>query len=53
MLRRAHGPEGMPVADPRMSYGQVRATAHLLPPGVRYRWRILRRYALVWQKPAR
>jgi hypothetical protein len=25
VLRRVHGPEGMPAADPQMSYGQVRA----------------------------
>ncbi|MFE9408107.1 class I SAM-dependent methyltransferase [Streptomyces sp. NPDC006704] len=50
-LRRARGPRGMPVADPQMSYGQVRAAARLLLPGVRYRRRVLRRYALTWEKP--
>lgn len=36
VLRRARGPQGMPVADPQMSYGQVRAAARRLLPGVRY-----------------
>ncbi|MGW1024867.1 class I SAM-dependent methyltransferase [Streptomyces sp. NPDC002577] len=52
VLRRARGPEGMPVADPQMSYGQVRAAAKRLLPGVRYRRHVLRRYSLSWQKPA-
>ena len=30
VLRRARGPEGMPVARPQMSYGQVRAAAQRL-----------------------
>ncbi|NUP39748.1 MAG: class I SAM-dependent methyltransferase [Streptomyces sp.] len=53
VLRHAHGPEGMPVADPQMSYGQVRAAAGRLLPGVRYRRHVLRRYSLTWEKPAR
>ncbi|TPQ23754.1 class I SAM-dependent methyltransferase [Streptomyces sporangiiformans] len=52
-LRRAHGPEGMPIADPQMSYGQVRAAARHLLPGVRYRRHVLRRYSLTWESPAR
>lgn len=52
-LRRAHGPQGMPVAPPRMSYGQVRDTARRLLPGVRYRRHVLRRYSLTWRKPGR
>ncbi|MFF8609670.1 class I SAM-dependent methyltransferase [Streptomyces sp. NPDC015346] len=51
VLRRAGGPEGMPVADPRMSYGQVRAAARHLLPGMRYRRHVLRRYSLTWKKP--
>ncbi|OPG08399.1 bifunctional 2-polyprenyl-6-hydroxyphenol methylase/3-demethylubiquinol 3-O-methyltransferase UbiG [Microbispora sp. GKU 823] len=51
LLRRARGPEGMPVAEPRMSYGQVRAAARRLLPGVRYRRHVLRRYSLTWTKP--
>ncbi|MFB7336921.1 class I SAM-dependent methyltransferase [Streptomyces adustus] len=53
VLRRAGGPQGMPVADPQMSYGQVRAVARRLLPGVRYRRHVLRRYSLTWEKPAR
>ncbi|WP_155358586.1 class I SAM-dependent methyltransferase [Acrocarpospora macrocephala] len=53
VLRRAHGPEGMPIADPQMSYGQVRAAARRLLPGMRYRRHVLRRYSLTWGKPAR
>ncbi|WP_432932152.1 class I SAM-dependent methyltransferase [Microbispora sp. CA-135349] len=53
VLRRARGPEGMPVAEPRMSYGQVRAAARRLLPGVRYRRHVLRRYSLTWTKPGR
>lgn len=49
--RRARGPQGMPVADPKMSYGQVRAAARRLLPGVRYRRHVLRRYSLTWDKP--
>lgn len=52
LLRRARGPQGMPVADPQMSYGQVRAAARRLLPGVRYRRHVLRRYSLTWEKPA-
>ncbi|WP_169978808.1 bifunctional 2-polyprenyl-6-hydroxyphenol methylase/3-demethylubiquinol 3-O-methyltransferase UbiG [Microbispora sp. H10836] len=51
VLRRAREPEGMPVADPRMSYGQVRAAARRSLPGVRYRRHVLRRYSLTWTKP--
>lgn len=53
VLRSARGPQGMPVAAPQMSYGQVRATARRLLPGVRYRRHVLRRYSLTWEKPAR
>lgn len=51
-VRRAHGPEGMPVMQPRMSYREVRTAAQRLLPGVRYRRHVLRRYSLTWQKPA-
>ncbi|MFI0367865.1 class I SAM-dependent methyltransferase [Actinomadura sp. 1N219] len=53
VLRRAHGPDGMPVADPQMSYGQVRDAARRLLPGMRYRRHLLRRYSLTWDKPSR
>ncbi|MER7753926.1 class I SAM-dependent methyltransferase [Kitasatospora sp. NPDC097643] len=51
VLRRAGGPEGMPVAEARMSYAEVRAAARRLLPGVRYRRHVLRRYSLTWVKP--
>ncbi|MFD5555029.1 class I SAM-dependent methyltransferase [Streptomyces sp. NPDC127068] len=51
VLRRAGGPEGVPVAVPGMGYGQVRAGARRLLPGVRYRRHVLRRYSLTWRKP--
>ncbi|MGW7296956.1 MULTISPECIES: class I SAM-dependent methyltransferase [unclassified Streptomyces] len=52
VLRRARDPHGMPVADPQMSYGQVRTAAQRLLPGVRYHRHVLRRYSLTWHKPA-
>ncbi|SFO81274.1 class I SAM-dependent methyltransferase [Amycolatopsis rubida] len=51
-VRRAHGPEGMPTVQPRMSYREVRTAARRLLPGVRYRRHVLRRYSLTWQKPS-
>ncbi|MUN36622.1 MULTISPECIES: class I SAM-dependent methyltransferase [Actinomadura] len=53
VLRRAHGPDGMPVANPQMSYGQVRTAARRLLPGSRYQRHILYRYSLTWEKPVR
>ncbi|MFD4724043.1 class I SAM-dependent methyltransferase [Streptomyces seoulensis] len=50
-VRRAGTPEGMPVADAEMSYGEVRRAARELLPGVRYRRHVLRRYSLTWRKP--
>lgn len=52
-VRRARSPQGMPVCRPQLSYGEVRAAARRLLPGVRYRWHVLRRYTLAWEKPAR
>ncbi|MEU9606622.1 class I SAM-dependent methyltransferase [Streptomyces sp. NPDC048057] len=51
VVRRAGGPQGMPATDPQMGYGQVRAEARRLLPGVRYRRHVLRRYSLTWTKP--
>ncbi|WP_020660883.1 class I SAM-dependent methyltransferase [Amycolatopsis benzoatilytica] len=51
VLRRASGPEGMPVAPPRLSYRQVRTAAREVLPGLRYRHHVLRRYSIVWRKP--
>ncbi|QBJ93359.1 class I SAM-dependent methyltransferase [Streptomyces seoulensis] len=50
-VRRATTPEGMPVADAEMSYGEVRRAARDMLPGVRYRRHVLRRYSLIWRKP--
>ncbi|GGL03056.1 class I SAM-dependent methyltransferase [Streptomyces flaveus] len=52
VLRRANDPGGMPTADPQMSYGQARAEAQRLLPGMHYRRHVLRRYSLTWEKPA-
>lgn len=51
LVRRAQSPEGMPVRDPQLSYGQIRATARQLLPGMRYRRHVLRRYSVIWRKP--
>jgi ubiquinone/menaquinone biosynthesis C-methylase UbiE len=46
------GSSGAPVKDPDMTWGQVRATASTLLPGVRYRRHLLWRYSLLWSKPS-
>ncbi|WP_181787884.1 class I SAM-dependent methyltransferase [Streptomyces phytophilus] len=51
LLRRASFPPGMPFISPHMSYGEVRAEARRVLPGVRYRRHVLRRYSLTWQAP--
>ncbi|MFF9896426.1 class I SAM-dependent methyltransferase [Streptomyces longispororuber] len=51
LVRRARTPDGMPLAAPPLSYGQVRAAARRILPGVRYRRHVLRRYSLTWRKP--
>ncbi|MFG2353882.1 methyltransferase domain-containing protein [Streptomyces sp. NPDC048521] len=45
------GPAGMPVEDPPMHWGEVRAAARRLLPGCRFRRRLLWRYTVVWDKP--
>ena len=45
------GNSGAPIKDPDMTWGQVRATAKTLLPGVRYRRHLLWRYSLLWRKP--
>jgi ubiquinone/menaquinone biosynthesis C-methylase UbiE len=45
------GNSGAPVKDPDMTWGQVRATASTVLPGVRYRRHLLWRYSLLWHKP--
>lgn len=51
VVRRATFPAGMPFVSPHMSYGEVRAQARRVLPGVRYRRRVLRRYSLTWHAP--
>ncbi|MEO3849063.1 class I SAM-dependent methyltransferase [Streptomyces sp. B8F3] len=51
VLRRASFPAGMPFISPHMSYGEVRAEARRVLPGVRYRRHVLRRYSLTWHAP--
>lgn len=51
LVRRASFPAGMPFISPHMSYGEVRAEARRVLPGVRYRRHVLRRYSLTWQAP--
>jgi ubiquinone/menaquinone biosynthesis C-methylase UbiE len=45
------GNSGAPIKDPDMTWGQVRATAKTLLPGVRYRRHLLWRYSLLLRKP--
>jgi ubiquinone/menaquinone biosynthesis C-methylase UbiE len=45
------GNSGAPIKDPDLTWGQVRATANTLLPGVRYRRQLLWRYSLLWRKP--
>jgi SAM-dependent methyltransferase len=54
ILARRHGksdPPGVPIAEPEMSWGQVRRQALRLLPGATYRRRLLWRYSIVWQRP--
>lgn len=45
------GPEGMPLAEPDMSWSELRGAARRALPGGRFRRRLLWRYSLVWEKP--
>jgi ubiquinone/menaquinone biosynthesis C-methylase UbiE len=45
------GSSGAPVKDPDMTWGQVRAIANTVLPGVRSRRHLLWRYSLRWHKP--
>jgi ubiquinone/menaquinone biosynthesis C-methylase UbiE len=49
--READGP-AQPIADPSMSWEEVRVTALRMLPGVRYRKHVLFRYSLMWRKPS-
>jgi SAM-dependent methyltransferase len=42
---------GAPVADPTMTYGQVRRAVRDLLPGARFRRHALFRYSVIWRKP--
>ncbi|QVQ51945.1 class I SAM-dependent methyltransferase [Spiractinospora alimapuensis] len=44
-------PEGMPIMDGDISWGEVRRIATRELPGVRYRRHLLWRYSLLWDKP--
>jgi SAM-dependent methyltransferase len=55
ILKSRHGqgrPDGIPVAAPGMTWGQVHSAARRLLPGARYRRHLLWRYSLVWTKPS-
>ena len=43
---------GAPMKDPEHSYGEVRAAARSILPGVRWRRHLYWRYSLVWHAPA-
>ena len=49
---RGHWEHGAPVRDPEHSYGDVRAAARSILPGVQWRRRLYWRYSLVWRSPA-
>ena len=51
LVRGEGAPDGMPVKEPAMGWGEVRAAAREVLPGVRYRRHLLWRYSLVWTKP--
>jgi ubiquinone/menaquinone biosynthesis C-methylase UbiE len=51
ITRRKGSPDGMPIADPDLSWRGVRATASRVLPGTRYRRHLLWRYSLLWRKP--
>lgn len=50
-LRRGWWETGAPLANPFMSYAEVRRTAQAILPEAAVRRRLLFRYSLVWTKP--
>jgi SAM-dependent methyltransferase len=44
-------PEGMPVHDPGLGWGETRALARRVLPGARFRRRLYFRYSLRWTNP--
>ena len=49
---RGHWEHGAPVRDPEQTYGEVRAAARRVLPGVRWRRHLYWRYSLRWRAPA-
>jgi SAM-dependent methyltransferase len=49
--RRRAGEPGAPLADPGMTWGQVREQSLLLLPGARFERHLLWRYSVTWRKP--
>jgi SAM-dependent methyltransferase len=49
--RRGWWESGAPLADPAMSYGEIRWAVRSTLPGATMRRRLLFRYSLVWHKP--
>ncbi|SPT59567.1 class I SAM-dependent methyltransferase [Actinomadura madurae] len=50
-LRRSRGGPGAPIADPAMTWAEVRDEAQRVLPGAVFRRHLLWRYSLVWRKP--
>ncbi|MFD0903244.1 class I SAM-dependent methyltransferase [Actinomadura sediminis] len=51
--RRTAGDPGAPIADPDMTWAEVRDEARRVLPGAAFRRRVLWRYSLVWRRPRR
>ncbi|MGN9844803.1 class I SAM-dependent methyltransferase [Nonomuraea sp. H19] len=55
VLKLFHGGKGgpgVPAMDPTMSWGEIAQEARRMLPGCHFRRLLLRRYLLVWDKPA-
>jgi SAM-dependent methyltransferase len=48
---RGYGQPSSPVAEPTLSYAQVRRATETILPGRRFRRHVLFRYSVVWMKP--
>jgi SAM-dependent methyltransferase len=51
LKRRTAGEPGAPLADPDMTWGEVRDEALRLLPGAVFRRHLLWRYSIVWHRP--
>ncbi len=51
LRHRKSDPPGVPIADPEMSWGQVRRETRRLLPGATYRRHLLWRYSITWRHP--